>query len=100
MSIPATKVDLWNEHAAVLDICEPCCLYAGRLTALDGGESWRFVYRSPAIKSTDPLYVRILDYSGGAVQTTAGVVEDPEFMFGSAELSLYEPSRDLEELPL
>jgi hypothetical protein len=47
----------------------------------------------------DPLYRRILTYLGGAVPTAAETVEDPEMVFGSAELSLYEPSHDLEELP-
>jgi len=30
--------DIWNGHAATLDICEPCWLYAGRLTSLDGDQ--------------------------------------------------------------
>jgi hypothetical protein len=97
MNIPAPKVDLWNGHAAVLATCEPCCLYAGRLTELGGGESCRFVYRGPVIKPTAPVYRRVLDYLGGAVQTATETVEDPEMTLSSAELSLHEPFRDLEE---
>jgi hypothetical protein len=92
------QIHLLDGRACVLDICEPCWLYAGQLTDLGGGDSWRFVYRSPAIKPTGPLYRRILTYLGGAVQTAAETVEDPEMVFGSAELSLNEPSHDLEEL--
>jgi hypothetical protein len=51
------QIHLFDRRACVLDICEPCWLYAA-----------------------------------------AETVEDPEMVFGSAELSLYEPSHDLEEM--
>jgi hypothetical protein len=98
MNIPAPKIDLWNGHTTALDICAPCWLCAGQPANLGGGNSRRFVYRGPVIKPTDPLYRRILTYPGGAVQTAAETVEDPEMVFDSAELSIYEPSHDLEEL--
>ena len=84
--------DIWNGHAATLDICEPCWLYAGRLTSLDGDQdSWRFTYCSPILRPGDPLYQRMLDFLNGALPIgEPEIVTDPEMMFGQAVLTLFE----------
>ncbi|WP_373142130.1 hypothetical protein [Mycobacterium marinum] len=78
-----------------MDIAQPSWLYAGRVTELDTGASWRFVYRSPLLKGADPLYRRLLDYLDGAVQIYAKRVADSDMMFGQAELSIHEPHSEL-----
>jgi hypothetical protein len=83
--------DFWNGHACTLDICEPCWLRAGRMTNIETGQSWRFTYSSPGLRSGDPMYERMIEWLDGALpisepETTA----DPEMMDGRGELRLYE----------
>jgi hypothetical protein len=86
-SLPA--YDLWNGHAATLDICEPCWLLAGRLTDVETGESWRFTYFSTW--PHDKHYQRMLDWPDGALPIgEPQIITDPDTMFGSAEFRLYE----------
>jgi hypothetical protein len=89
--------DLWDGNAVTVDIAEPCWLYAGRITELDSGDSWRFVYRSTGLRAADPMYQRLLNYLGGAVQIDAKTAVDPEMVLGHAELAFYEPHSDLVE---
>jgi hypothetical protein len=81
-------IDLLYGDALVMDIAEPCWLYAGRLTELDSGLSWSFVYRSLALKETDPMYAPALPLTAGEL-IDSKTVADPHMMFGSAELALY-----------
>lgn len=75
-----------------MGICEPCWLYVGRITELEGElTSWQFVYRSPLLRASHPMYERMLDHIGGAIQIDSQVIPDHHMMFGEAELALYEP---------
>lgn len=89
----ASLFDLFDGKAAELDICNPSWLYAGRLTDLAGGNTWRFVYRSTVIRPEpdNGLYAQILDFLDGAIQIgeTEVVFNDPD-MFGSGELTIWE----------
>jgi hypothetical protein len=86
-------IDLFDgKHLAELEINEPSWLLAGRLTDLDTGASWRFVYRSTILKTSSPKHQRMRAWLGdaapfGAVQIAA----DPDMMFGTGELTLWEP---------
>jgi len=86
-------IDLFDgKQLSELDICEPRWLYAGRLTNLETGASWRFVYRSTIVKTSSPIHQRTLAWLDGAapigdVQLSA----DPEMMYGTGELTLWEP---------
>jgi hypothetical protein len=86
-------IDLFDgKQVSELDICEPCWLYAGRLTDLETGASWRFVYRSTIIKTSSRIHQRTLAWLDSA--TPIGDVQlaaDPEMMYGTGELTLWEP---------
>ena len=82
--------DLWEGHLTMLEICEPRWLYAGQMTDADDGRSWKYVYRSLALRETDEMYRPALDYLGDAVLTKAETIEDDGMMFGAAELSVWE----------
>lgn len=88
-------IDLLDGRSVTMDICESCFLYAGRVTDLDTGQSWRWVYRSAVVQEHHPLYQQIFDYLDGAAQIGVGaVVDDDDMVFGEAELSLYETEPD------
>lgn len=85
------SLDLWNGNACSLDIDEPCWLLAGRMTDIDTGRSHRFTYRSPILRSGDPMFERMLAWLDGALPLgEPETVTDPGMMFGSALLALYE----------
>jgi hypothetical protein len=89
-------IDILDGNAVTLDICEPCWLYAGRITELEGeGLSWPFVYRSTWLRASDAMCQRMLDHIGGAIQIGSQVLPDPEMVWGQGELALYEPRTDL-----
>lgn len=83
---------LWNGHATCLEISEPCWLYAGWLTDLDGdGHAWRFTYLSTLVQPQDKLYLRMLEWLDGALPIgEPQIITDPDMMFGAALLSLHE----------
>jgi len=94
MNIPnLPTIDVLEGRTLIMDIAEPCWLYAGRITELDGdGHSWRFTYRSPEVRPSDPIYRRMLDFLGGALSLgEPETISDPGMMFGEAVLTLYEP---------
>lgn len=86
-------VDLVDGRAIMLDIAEPCWLYTGRITELDDqGKSWRFVYRT-TLELPKTTYQRLLDLLDGANVIDSKIVADPNMMFGTGELSLWELAR-------
>ena len=83
---------LGGKHLSELEINEPSWLLAGRLTDLDTGASWRFAYRSTALKTASPPHQRLLEWLDGAAPVgNAEMKSDPQMMFGTAELTLWEP---------
>ncbi|WP_322859545.1 hypothetical protein U8D42_17275 [Mycobacterium europaeum] len=90
-------IDLLDGRSLTMDICEPCFLYTGRITDLDTGQSWQWVYRSAGVQEHQPLYQQILDYLNGAVQIEARTLADLDMIFGEAELSIYEPHPNVAE---
>ncbi len=89
-----TRMDLFGDDVVTLDLNEPCWLYAGIATNLESGDSWRFVYRSTALKTIDPIHQRAVDYLGGALPAgDVRLVTDPGMMFGVGELTLWETPR-------
>lgn len=76
------------------EIEHPGFALAGTITATDSGESWRFVYKSPLVKSEKSLGRLVADFVGdvpmiGEPQT----IEDKSMMYGKGELALYEVIR-------
>lgn len=84
-------VDLFDGKLAELDICNPCWFYAGRLTDPDTCTSWRYVYRSAAAKTDSRLFRPVLTWLDGAAPIgDAQIAHDPDMMFGTGELTLWE----------
>lgn len=80
-----------NEYE--LDIAEPGWLYTGRITEFgEDGKSWRFVYRT-TLGLTPTMYQRLRDLLDGAAVIGSEIVADPDMMFGTGELSLWELAR-------
>lgn len=86
-------IDLFDgKHLSELEICEAGFLYAGRLTDLDSGSSWRFVYRSPHLRPNGSLHRQTLEWLDGAVPVgDAQTATDPDMLRGAGELTLWEP---------
>lgn len=87
----ATMLDVFDGTLSELEICEPGWAYAGRLTD-NTGQSWRFVYRSTAVKTNSQLHQRVLAWLDGAEPVgDVGIYDDSEMMYGTGELTLWEP---------
>ncbi|MCV7217152.1 hypothetical protein H7J51_17925 [Mycobacterium crocinum] len=85
-------IDLLDGEISELEICEPGWLYAGRLTDIETGESWRFVYRSTIVTRGKSFYDRMMAWRGDAEPIgDAQIITDSEMMYGTAELMLFEP---------
>jgi len=86
-------IDLLDgQHLAELEINEPGWVLAGRITDVETGESWRYVYRSTALKTSSLKHKRMTDWLDGAAPIgSAQVAADPAMMFGTGELTLWEP---------
>lgn len=70
--------------------CAPWWL-AGHITDATTGESWRYVYRSPLIRTTDPMHGEILGWLDGAAPVgQVEVHQDQAMMFDTGELTLWE----------
>ena len=86
-----TLIDLIDGKLSELDIFEPCWLHAGRLTDTETGASWRYVYRSAALRTDDDMFQPVLTWLNGAAPIgDAQIATDPEMMFGAAELTLWD----------
>lgn len=91
---PETKamVDLFDGKLSELEICDPTWLYAGRLTDAETGESWRYVYRSTLLRTDSEKFRPVLEWLDGATPIgNAHVAADPDLMYGTGELTLWEP---------
>lgn len=90
---PVTEVmaDLFDgKHMLEQEIMHPCFVFAGRLTNLEGGLSWRFVYRSPLV-TKGAMHREIIEWLDGAVQIgEAEMHPDARMMHGAGELTLWE----------
>lgn len=89
--LPALLAGPNGEHCTLtMDIAEPCWLYAGLITELDGqGRSWRFVYRTTT-NLPKTMYQRLLGLLDGATVIDSKIEADSDMMFGTGELSLWE----------
>ncbi len=81
--------DGFEDISLTLDLCEPCWVYAGRITRMDTGLSWRFVYRT-TLDLPKTMYQQLLDLLNGSIVIDSKIVVDPDMMFGTGELSLWE----------
>ncbi|CAN5578460.1 hypothetical protein BH09ACT8_BH09ACT8_27110 [soil metagenome] len=82
---------LEGKHVSELEISEPGWLFAGRLTDLDTGTTWRFVYRSTVLKTSSPKHQRMLDWLDGAAPVgDVQLATDPDMVFGAGEMTLWE----------
>ena len=84
-------VELLGGAVTELEILDPGWLFAGRATNLDDGKSWRYVYRSTALKTSSPKHLQMLEWLGDADPIgSAKIATDPAMMFGTGELTLWE----------
>lgn len=84
-------IDLFEGKLTELDICDPCWLYAGKLTDAETGESWRYVYRSTLLRTDSEKFQPVLSWLDGAAPIGNGeIVADADMVFGTAELTLWE----------
>ncbi|MGD1281336.1 hypothetical protein ACKUUI_05965 [Mycobacterium seoulense] len=92
--LPARLAGVNEEHCTpTMDIAEPSWLYTGRITEPDDqGRSRRFVYRT-TLDLPITMYQRLLDLLDGATVIDSQILIDPDMMFGTGELSLWELAR-------
>uniref|UniRef100_A0AB39U2H6 Minor tail protein n=5 Tax=unclassified Caudoviricetes TaxID=2788787 RepID=A0AB39U2H6_9CAUD len=91
-TVTAALIDLVDGQLSELEISKPGFIYAGRLTNMETGASWRFVYRSTIVKTTSRIGKRMLAWLDGAAPIgQAQIAADPDMMYGTAELTLWEP---------
>lgn len=90
-SMTEAMMDLFDgKHLTEVEIDEPGWVLAGRLTHLDTGESWRFVYRTK-LPVPEPVSVRVREWLDGAAPVgEVQIATDPAMMFGTGELTLWE----------
>lgn len=86
-------IDLFDgKHLSEMEISATGWLHAGRLTDLDTGESWRFVYRSTILDTASPEHRQAMEWLDGAESIgEVRLADDPDMMFGTGEMTLWEP---------
>lgn len=82
---------LLGGYVSEIEISEPRWLYAGRITKLDTGESWRFAYRSSILRTDSQMHQSLMSWLDGAAPIgNVQPHDDSEMMYGTGELTLWE----------